>query len=324
MGVTCSKRYRDIQQGYYPFNDTKYMTYIFCDVTRNADTIQRILAEILRISDKSNKYINGAKNLFDCKNNIQPVYIRALLIENEEIHIISREELHTVPYFKDPLQTKMNGKKCNRIIFITDQTQHQTKNELIDWFRWIGYFPFYYNPIGTGIKTRTPNACISYNDTFIRIGKLNVFNTTHYRKYTTEKRLLFHCEEMTHVISNAPVSKRKKYISRTQIQRVALSWEHNSCADIVMSIYDNDVSEILKMCIPSKRNGTKYICAFCKSFGVKKKCKGCGYIWYCDSTCQKKHWFLHRNKCKSTQKYIEYCVTKQIYQKCMLFRYAYN
>ncbi len=332
MGLTASKSYCEIQDGYYPFNDTKKMSIIVCDLNKHADTIHSMLAKTLKISENSNKYINGFKYVFDGRNNLQPVYLRALLISNEEIHIIAREELHEVPYYNHPLLTKMNGRRCDRIFFVTDQSQYQTKMELIDWLRWICFFAWYYNPIGKGLQTIGRR----FSKLFIRIGKLNPKKSIIWIKNipysirkngkniaSTEKRKLFHCPTMTHIISNPRGCRRRQYVSKQEINRVGLCWDKNKLADLVLSIFD-DILNVLNLCIPLERNGTKYICAFCNSFGVKRTCKGCEHIWYCNVKCQKNHWYEHRNTCKCTQKYIEYWVGKKMHQKSILFEYAYN
>jgi hypothetical protein len=46
-------------------------------------------------------------------------------------------------------------------------------------------------------------------------------------------------------------------------------------------------------------------CSFCDHAGAEAKkmlrCGGCMSKWYCDATCQKKHWKLHKAECKAAQ-----------------------
>jgi hypothetical protein len=46
------------------------------------------------------------------------------------------------------------------------------------------------------------------------------------------------------------------------------------------------------------------LCYWCgsDSKGAAKKCSGCGNACYCDANCQRKHWALHKSRCKKSAK----------------------
>ncbi|KAF7310075.1 SET and MYND-domain-containing protein 3 [Mycena indigotica] len=46
-----------------------------------------------------------------------------------------------------------------------------------------------------------------------------------------------------------------------------------------------------------------YRCSFCHNpSAVLRKCAGCSEARYCDASCQKQHWSIHKRKCKSSKK----------------------
>lgn len=49
--------------------------------------------------------------------------------------------------------------------------------------------------------------------------------------------------------------------------------------------------------LPGSMVDSLIVCATCGDPNVEKKCSACKSVQYCDKTCQKLHWFAHKNDC---------------------------
>ena len=55
---------------------------------------------------------------------------------------------------------------------------------------------------------------------------------------------------------------------------------------------------ILNNAILGQQSFDSKFCATCGDESSLKQCLGCHKVHYCDKTCQKLHWFVHKNECK--------------------------
>ena len=62
--------------------------------------------------------------------------------------------------------------------------------------------------------------------------------------------------------------------------------------------YDERAIEEKRAPIVSQASNMKRECSFCGKDGAKFKCSGCLASRYCNSTCQKEHWAVHKPACR--------------------------
>ncbi|PIK57390.1 Ankyrin repeat and MYND domain-containing protein 2 [Apostichopus japonicus] len=53
---------------------------------------------------------------------------------------------------------------------------------------------------------------------------------------------------------------------------------------------------------PGDQRYTKHryrrLCTACNQPKAEKRCSACKYVFYCNQSCQKMHWFTHKKRCK--------------------------